>query len=228
MPQSIDPLAMIVPRRKITGISAILLPFTSASEIDWPSFDGHVLRTAEAGLTPAVNMDTGYVNLLDDTTRVAVLTRTKAVLGGRPFVAGAFVGDTPNARWNPDAYSGQIDPIQQRGGIPVIFPSFGLTSLPDNEVIAGACGTGTAHATDSLGSNWGRCSHRSDESIRWKPIVGGWEYPSALARSIPLCNAISNGSDCCCEIRCGPIFTSSLETTWPSTWSFTEAIICSD
>ena len=136
MPQSIDPLAMIVPRRKITGISAILLPFTSASEIDWPSFDGHVLRTAEAGLTPAVNMDTGYVNLLDDTTRVAVLTRTKAVLGGRPFVAGAFVGDTPNARWNPDAYSGQIDPIQQRGGIPVIFPSFGLTSLPDNEVIA--------------------------------------------------------------------------------------------
>ena len=71
MPSTIDPLMMIVPRRKITGISAILLPFTPAGEVDWPSFDAHVLRTSDAGLTPAVNMDTGYVNLLDDAIIVA-------------------------------------------------------------------------------------------------------------------------------------------------------------
>jgi dihydrodipicolinate synthase/N-acetylneuraminate lyase len=135
MPSTIDPLTMIVPRRKITGISAILLPFTPAGDVDWPSFDAHVLRTSDAGLTPAVNMDTGYVNLLDDAFRVAVLKRTKTVLSGRPFVAGTFVLDTPDSAFNCDAYFQQLDPIQRLGGTPVIFPSFGLTSLSDDQVI---------------------------------------------------------------------------------------------
>src|SRR4051794_23776340 len=95
-----DPLGMIVPRRRITGISAILLPFDSTGEIDWPSFQAHCLRTAEAGLTPAVNMDTGYVNLLDDATRIRVLENTRQALGNRPFVAGAYVGDTPGSRFD--------------------------------------------------------------------------------------------------------------------------------
>ena len=125
----------LVPRRPITGISAILLPFTASGDIDWPTFDAHVLRTANAGLTPAVNMDTGYVNLLDDAARTAVLDRTQAVLGRRPFVAGAFVGDTPGSSWNREAYLQQLEPIQRRGGTPVVFPSFGLTALPDAEVV---------------------------------------------------------------------------------------------
>ena len=52
-------------------------------------------RTAAAGLTPAVNMDTGYVNLLDGSTIRRVLEETRATLGGGEFVAGAFVGDRP-------------------------------------------------------------------------------------------------------------------------------------
>ena len=51
-------------QRKITGMSAILLPLLSESEIDWKGFRDHVLRTANAGLIPAVNMDTGYGNLI--------------------------------------------------------------------------------------------------------------------------------------------------------------------
>src|SRR5690348_14346530 len=84
-----EPIRLLRPKRRITGMSAILLPFATDGSIDWPAFRAHVLRTADAGLTPAVNMDTGYVNLLDDATRVQVLEETKRTLAGRAFIAGA-------------------------------------------------------------------------------------------------------------------------------------------
>jgi hypothetical protein len=65
MNQDINPLNMLRPRRKITGMSAILLPFTAAGQVDWTGFEAHVQRTGTAGLVPAVNMDTGYANLID-------------------------------------------------------------------------------------------------------------------------------------------------------------------
>ena len=79
----------IIPRRKITGISAILLPFTQGGAVDWTGFCAHVERTVEAGLIPAVNMDTGYVNLLDDDLRRDVLSHTRNTIGRKSFVAGA-------------------------------------------------------------------------------------------------------------------------------------------
>jgi dihydrodipicolinate synthase/N-acetylneuraminate lyase len=133
---AIDPVAMLRPRRAITGMSAILLPFTASGEIDWPGFDAHAERTAEVGLIPAVNMDTGFGNLLDEPTKATVLDRTRRVLGGKPFVAGAFVKDSPGAKFEPDAYRRTVAVIVERGGAPVIFQSYGLTSLPDAELIA--------------------------------------------------------------------------------------------
>jgi dihydrodipicolinate synthase/N-acetylneuraminate lyase len=127
---------MLRPRRQITGMSAILLPFTEAGGIDWPGFDAHVARTAAAGLVPAVNMDTGFGNLLDEPTKNAVLDRTRSVLGGGPFVAGAFVGDQPGDRFNGDAYARTVTDVVERGGTPVIFQSYGLTSQRDVELIA--------------------------------------------------------------------------------------------
>lgn len=126
----IIPATTIKPRRKITGISAILLPFTEEGRIDWDGFCTHVMRTAEAGLTPAVNMDTGYVNLLDEATRREVLVHTQETLSGGRFVAGAFVVDKPDDAWNGAAYRRQCEGIQQFGGTPVIFQSFGLTGQP--------------------------------------------------------------------------------------------------
>jgi dihydrodipicolinate synthase/N-acetylneuraminate lyase len=131
----IAPLDLIRPRRTITGISAILLPFTEDGQIDWDGFCGHVARTAQAGLTPAVNMDTGYVNLLDDATRQAVLERTRQTLSDGAFVAGAFVADGPGAPWNGDAYRQQIDIIQRFGGTPVIFQSYGLTGQAPDDIL---------------------------------------------------------------------------------------------
>jgi dihydrodipicolinate synthase/N-acetylneuraminate lyase len=126
---------MLRPRRRIAGISAILLPFTAEGDIDWPAFAAHCVRTADAGLTPAVNMDTGFGNLLSASQRVAVLDATRSALGGRPFVAGASVTDEPGAVYSRDGYLRAIQPILERGGTPVIVQSYGLTYLPDESLI---------------------------------------------------------------------------------------------
>lgn len=131
-----DPIQLLRPRRKITGISAILLPFTASGEIDWPAFAAHCVRTAAAGLTPAVNMDTGFVNLLTPEQKTAVLDATRSALGGKTFVAGAFVSDLSGAPFDLIGYRRAIDEIVARGGTPVVFQSHGLTALPDPELIA--------------------------------------------------------------------------------------------
>ena len=123
------------PNRRITGMSAVLLPFVSPGEIDWKSFDQHVSRTCEAGLIPAVNMDTGYIHLLDDASRLEVLKRTQAITNGGMFVAGAFVKDSPGSRFALESYALRIDEIQNHGGTPVIFQSFGLTQQADPEIV---------------------------------------------------------------------------------------------
>jgi len=131
----VDPRAMIRPCRKITGISAILLPFTEALEIDWNGLADHVRRTADAGLTPAVNMDTGFANLISEEQRQQVLRLTQEVLGGAGFVAGAFVTDEPGERFNADAYFRQVESIQRFGGTPIVFQSYGLTGQAGADIV---------------------------------------------------------------------------------------------
>jgi hypothetical protein len=81
-------------------------------------------------------MDTGFGNLITDDTKRQALDRTRTVLGGGRFVAGAFVGDAPGSRFDPDAYARAMALIVERGGTPVIFQSYGLTGLPDPELVA--------------------------------------------------------------------------------------------
>lgn len=159
----IDPIRLIRPRRKIEGISAILLPFLDPrGTIDWPGFRAHVARTAEAGLAPAVNMDTGHVNRLDDTTASRVLDETRDVLGGGPFVAGAFVADRPGSPFDRDTYFRRVGAIQKRGGTPVIFQSYGLVEQPDDGIIAAyeaigrACGRFIAFELGEMFAPFGR------------------------------------------------------------------------
>lgn len=133
---ALNPIEMIRPRRKITGISAILLPFLENGEVDWPSLRGHLERTAQAGLTPAVNMDTGYVHLLNDETRKQVLSTTRETLSGGAFVAGAFVKDQPGDAFSAEEYKRQMDWIQEFGGTPVIFQSYGLIEQAGPDIVA--------------------------------------------------------------------------------------------
>ena len=130
----INPVSMIKPRRKIRGISAILLPFQENGDPDWIGFSAHVQRTVTAGLTPAVNMDTGFGNLIDDSIRRRALELTQAETDG--FVAGAFVSDQPGAVFNDGEYLRQMEMIQSHGGTPVIFQSFGLTGQSDEAIVA--------------------------------------------------------------------------------------------
>ena len=75
---TIDPLTLLRPRRRILGASAVLLPFTAQGAIDWGSFELLVNRTLDAGLIPAVNMDTGYVNLIEAAERAELAGRGRA------------------------------------------------------------------------------------------------------------------------------------------------------
>src|SRR3954468_6892793 len=98
----------IRPGRAITGMSAVLLPYTVDGDIDWASFEAHVARTHGAGLTPAVNMDTGYVQLLEPGDRERVLDLAATVTGG-DFVAGAYLADENGAPFDLDGHLAAAD-----------------------------------------------------------------------------------------------------------------------
>lgn len=119
----------IIPNRKITGMSAVLLPHTASGEIDWAATEAHVERTVAAGLAPAVNMDTGYVQLLSEADKERVLDLTASI--SSDFVAGAYVPDTQGDPFALDRYLAECASIERRGGTPVIFPSHGLNELDD-------------------------------------------------------------------------------------------------
>ena len=87
-------------------------------------------------------MDTGYVNQIDEGLRIEVLDRARAVLEGRPFLAGAFVGDRAGSPWDREAYLRQVESVVNHGGTPVIFQSHGLTALGDDEIIDAYAGIG--------------------------------------------------------------------------------------
>lgn len=135
-PLPIDPAALLRPRRTIRGMSAILLPFRADRTIDWDAFAAHVARTHAAGITPAVNMDTGYVQLIDDATRRQALARAREAVGSGELVAGACVVDTAGTAFDEVAYGRQFEMIAAVGATPVIFPSFGLTAGSDADFIA--------------------------------------------------------------------------------------------
>ena len=136
-----------VRRRPILGMSAVLLPFTADGAVDWLGLESLIGRTVEAGLVPAVNMDTGYVQLLDADNRARVLQIATSTCGAAGFVAGAFVADEPGAPFDIDAYVRAMNAIGASGGTPVIFPSHGLNSLADDDWVA---------AHDALGRRFDR------------------------------------------------------------------------
>jgi dihydrodipicolinate synthase/N-acetylneuraminate lyase len=155
------------PGRTIVGMSAVLLPFEPDGTIAWDAFAAGVDRTAAAGLVPAVNMDTGYGPSLDRATRRQILDATIAALGDREpvpgwrFVAGVHVDDPPPARPSPldldDSRAGVAE-AAEAGGVPILFPSFGLAQLPEGDV-APAHAVIAAEVDRLLGFELGRQFH---------------------------------------------------------------------
>jgi dihydrodipicolinate synthase/N-acetylneuraminate lyase len=107
-------------RRKVQGIAAVLLPFELDGSIAVEAFQRHLLATQRAGLMNAVNMDTGYVNYLDDAEKQNVLRWTREVLGKDvPFIAGAYIeGQSGDVI---PLYRHEMKRIAELGAIPIVF-----------------------------------------------------------------------------------------------------------
>jgi dihydrodipicolinate synthase/N-acetylneuraminate lyase len=123
------------PRRRVEGIAATLLPFEADGRVAVEAFQNSLRATHAAGLTNAVNMDTGYVNLLGEDEKQDVLRWTLEALGaGVPFVAGAYIegleGDVVSR------YRQQMDSIAEAGGTPIIFQTARLHALCAREKVS--------------------------------------------------------------------------------------------
>ena len=122
-PTTIESLAKrLCPRRKVQGIAAALLPYQNDGSVAFEAFQKHVRATHRAGLMNAVNMDTGYVNYLNESEKRQVLNWTREVLGkNAAFVAGAYIerqeGDVVGL------YRHELDVIASLGAIAIIFPT---------------------------------------------------------------------------------------------------------
>ena len=116
-------------------MSAVLLPFAATGAIDWPGFEAHLVRTIAAGLIPAVNMDTGFGPTLEPVDRAKALRIGAAHATGR-WVAGAHVLDSPGASFDEVGYARECAEIAAVGALPILFPSHGLASLANDELVA--------------------------------------------------------------------------------------------
>jgi len=122
------------PGRRIAGMAALLLPFTESGQIAEDAYAMLLQETVAAGLTPAVNMDTGYVNLLTDAEKARVLRLAQETLNGAAFVAGAYIEGQEGIV--TDLYRREIARIREHGGTPILFQTARLQGVPASEVIA--------------------------------------------------------------------------------------------
>jgi hypothetical protein len=136
-----------------------------------------LVRTVEAGLVPAVNMDTGYAQLIDEATRRRVLESARDHAPNQ-FIAGAFVPDEPGCGFDADAHFAAAVAIAACGGTPVVMPSWGLHGLNEEAWVA---------AHEAIGA---RCERfiGFELSPRFAPngrIVSDQAYASLL--QVPTC-----------------------------------------
>jgi len=135
-----DFIHRVQPRRTVHGVAAALLPFEPDGRIAIEAFQHHLLATHQAGLTNAVNMDTGYVNYLMDSEKHQVLKWTREALGsGVPFIAGAYVEGVRMEGMAGDIvslYRREMDRIAGYGATPILFQSSRFHGLPVREKLA--------------------------------------------------------------------------------------------
>jgi dihydrodipicolinate synthase/N-acetylneuraminate lyase len=127
-------LARIQPGRSIEGVSAVLLPFDRTGRPDFEGLARQVERVFAAGLVPAVNMDTGWVHVLDDAGRREALATARRVLGGARFVAGAFVEDGTGPM--RERYLRAVETIVAHGGTPILVPCTDLKAASGPSIVA--------------------------------------------------------------------------------------------
>jgi dihydrodipicolinate synthase/N-acetylneuraminate lyase len=133
MKSTTNPLIPVKARREIHGICAAYLPWRPIARIDFDSYARMLESIWQSGLTPAVNMDTGFANLLTDAQRREVLQFAKSISQGRPMVAGVFVDDLPGDC--VPHYQRQIEATASVGAMPILFQCRDLIARSDREIV---------------------------------------------------------------------------------------------
>lgn len=119
--------------REIHGICAAYLPWKPVGKVDFDSFAKVLDAIWDSGLTPAVNMDTGFANLLSEPQRWEVLRFAKAMSLDRPMVSGVFVNDRPGDCVSH--YLSQVDAIAAMGAMPILFQCRDLVRRPEPDIV---------------------------------------------------------------------------------------------
>lgn len=164
--------------RKVQGIAAALLPFESDGRVAVDAFQEHLAVTHRVGLENAVNMDTGYVNLLSNAEKINVLQWTREALGKDvPFVAGVYI----EGQSGPIAelYRKQMDTIVGFGGTPILFQISQLHGRPAKEkveIYREACHGYPGVLAFELGQMFAPCGEIFDTET----ILGLMEIPEIL------------------------------------------------
>ena len=126
--------AAIQHNRKPEGMAACLLPFEADGSIAFKAYAEQLELQASAGLKSAVNMDTGYANLISDDERLKMLRFARETLGPNvPFVSGVFVegreGDLVSL------YREQMQVIADLGAIPILFQTTRFHDWSDQQIV---------------------------------------------------------------------------------------------
>jgi dihydrodipicolinate synthase/N-acetylneuraminate lyase len=121
------------PGRRIFGMAALLLPFTQSGALAEDAFAACLQEAVAVGLTPAVNMDTGYVNLLSPDEKLRILKLTHSVLGESSYVAGAFIEGRDGEV--ADLFKQEIAQIVENGGTPILFQTSRLHNAPAKIIV---------------------------------------------------------------------------------------------
>ena len=123
-----------ITNRRITGASAVLLPFDEAGNIVHGVLGFNIRHTLNAHLIPAVNMDTGYTNLLSPEQRTSVLKVASEAAEGAPFIAGAFV---QGMNGDPETLCHEaVAEIESFGGTAILFQCEALKQMDRREKVA--------------------------------------------------------------------------------------------
>jgi dihydrodipicolinate synthase/N-acetylneuraminate lyase len=83
-------------------------------------------------LIPAINMDTGFANLLKLSERREILRLVSQLASGRAFVAGAFIEDLAGDMVSN--YQAQVTEIRSLGGTPIVFQCTQLIQQSEDQI----------------------------------------------------------------------------------------------
>jgi len=178
------PFDLLRPRRSITGMSAVLLPFLDPETPDIDGFLTHLVRTVDAGLVPAINMDTGFGPTIGAERRAELLRLARDAVVCE-VVAGAHVLDSPGDGFDADALHREVDALVAAGATPILFPSHGLAALEDDQIVEEWAAVGE-RVERFLGFELGKQFHPAGR------ILGLDAYESVL--SIPTCVGAKHSS----------------------------------